>query len=112
MRELSKVLLDLIDLANDVVTRKGMTLGVGMGAGEQFSRLAAEVREAEQRPADGVRATYGAVIMINALEAFCATGGAAGSPWLMLAGAALPLLRADAWLALNQEKAAQQETKR
>lgn len=110
MRPLSQVLTELITIAESMVTRARYASPAPIG---QFSVLAAEVREAEQRPAaDGRRATYGAIVMINAIEAYHATGGEQGSPWQMLIGAALPLLRTDAWLAFNQEKAAQQETRR
>ncbi|MCP1832796.1 hypothetical protein [Bradyrhizobium sp. USDA 4545] len=109
IRPLSQVLTDLIAIAEHLVTRDRFAVPM---ATSRFNELAAEVRAADQRPAEGKRATYAAMVMVNAIEAYHATGGDAGSPWQMLIGTALPLLRTDAWLAFNQEKAAQQETRR
>lgn len=102
MRPLSQTLTDLITVASDVVTRRGTQLV----AGSHFALLASEVRQAEVRPAEDVRTTRAAVIMVLALEEFAAGPMDTGSPWLMLAGNVLPLLRVDAWRAMNQEKAA------
>ncbi|ODM71717.1 hypothetical protein [Bradyrhizobium elkanii] len=110
IRPLSQTLTELITIAESMVTRARYASPAPIG---QFNVIAAEVREAEKRPAaDGTRTTYGAIVMVNAIEAFHATGGDAGNPWQMLIGTALPLLRTDAWLAFQQEKAAQQETRR
>lgn len=109
IRPLSQTLTELITIAESMVTRARYAAPMPAG---HFTVLAAEVREAEQRPAEGKRATYGAIVIVNAIEAFHATGSEQGSPWQMLIGTALPLLRTDAWIALNQEKAAQQETRR
>ncbi len=105
MRPLSQTLTDLITYSSNVITRSGMTLA-GEGGGDLFANLAAEVRHAEARPAEGIRTTRAAVVMINALEGFRETGGERGSPWLMLAGTTLPMLRVEAWIAFNNEKAA------
>ncbi|MES5483616.1 hypothetical protein QMZ05_12730 [Bradyrhizobium sp. INPA03-11B] len=109
IRPLSQTLNDLIGIAESVVTRARYATPMPRAT---FAALAAEVREAESLPADGQRATYGAIVVVNAIEAFHATGSESGSPWQMIVGTALPLLRTDAWIALNQEKAAQQETRR
>lgn len=106
MRELSKTLTALIDIAGNVVTRHGLTLGGDIVSGT-FAELAAEVRAADARPAEGVRCTNAALAMTIALEAFRDSDREDfGMPWLMIAGALLPMLRADAWRALNQEKGA------
>ncbi len=47
------------------------------------------------------------MMMVFCLEGFRETGGAARdleNQWLMLAGATLPLLRVEAWVAFNNEK--------
>ncbi len=106
MRELSKTLTELIDVANHVVTRHGLRLG-GDIVSDKFGTLAAEVREADARPAEAVRTTRAAMMMVFCLEGFRETGGAARdleNQWLMLAGAVLPLLRVEAWMAFNNEK--------
>ncbi|SDC08491.1 hypothetical protein SAMN05216337_1001216 [Bradyrhizobium brasilense] len=110
IRPLSQTLTELIIIAESMVTRARYASAAPIG---QFNVLAAEVWAAHQRPAaDGERATYGAVHIVNAIEAFHATGAEAGSPWQMEIGSGLPMLRADAFRAFSQEKAAQQETKR
>lgn len=106
MRELSKTLTALIDVANHVVTRHGLTLG-GRIVDSPFAQLAAEVRAADARPCEGVRCTNAALAMVIALEAYRDSDREDfGAPWLMIAGALLPMLRADAWRALNDEKGA------
>jgi hypothetical protein len=108
-RPLSQILNDLTGYAGNLVATP---LYSAVNANIDFAQLAAEVRAAEARPAVGTRATYGAIIVVNAIEAWRASAGEVGSPWLMLVGTALPLLRTDAWLALNQEKAQATETRR
>lgn len=105
MRPLSQTLTDLITVSNDIITRRGMHTAVG----GQFALLADEIRRAEAKPCENVRTTRAAMIMVFALEGFAEGPQDAGSPWLMLAGAALPMLRVDAWLAVNQEKGARDE---
>lgn len=105
IRPLSQTLTELIAVAADVITRRGMTLS-GAGLGDQFVQLSQEVRQAEARPAESLRTTRAAMIMVFALEEFGAGPRDPGSPWLMLAGTTLPLLRVDAWLAMNNEREA------
>jgi hypothetical protein len=102
MRPLSQTLTDLITVANDTVTRRGMQNVIG----GHFALLADEIRQAEARPAENIRTTRAAMIMVFALEEFADGPHDAGSPWLMLAGTTLPLLRVDAWRALQNEKQA------
>lgn len=110
IRPLSQTLNELIPIAESMVTRARYSTSQPLG---HFTVLAAEVWAAHQRPAaDGKRATYGAVAIVNAIEAFHANCAEVGSPWQMEIGSCLPLLRTDAWLAFSQEKAASQETKR
>jgi len=105
MRELSKTLGALIDIAGNVITRHGLTLAGNIVSGE-FAEVAAEVRAADARPSEGIRCTNAALAMVIALEAYRDGERDPGSPWLMIAGALLPILRADAWRALNDEKTA------
>jgi hypothetical protein len=106
MRPLFTVLSELIVLAEHVVTRPAH------GAAPQLGRLADEVRRADARPAEGVRTTRAALVMVIALEEF--VGGDRGAEptarWLMIAGAMLPLLRGDAYAALCNEREARAET--
>lgn len=107
MRPLSQTLTDLIVVAEDLVMRSRFGTDPG-----KFSELAAEIRAADARPAEGERTTCAAMVTVTAIEAFRAASADAARPWLMLIGAALPLLRTDAWIAFNQEKAAREETRR
>jgi hypothetical protein len=100
MRLLSQVLTDLIGYAENLMTRPRYA----QPRGTDFGLIAAEIRHAETLPAEGQRTTRAAIVMVTAIEAYRANEGEAASPWLMIAGAALPLLRTEAWLAFNQEK--------
>jgi hypothetical protein len=102
MRALSEALTDLIALAEHVVTRPRSAEPIA--SIERLSLLAGEVRKADALPAEGERTTRAAVVMVIALEEFCGGGRPAGSPWLMLAGTTLPLLRTEAWLAMRNER--------
>lgn len=108
MRPLSATLNDLIGFAEKTVTRPSMFAGT---LDAQFAALAAEVRQADARPAEHVRTTRAALVMVNVLEGFFEgdrdpDAAHVKNPWLMLAGATLPLLRVDAWRAFNNEKRA------
>lgn len=102
-RPLSEILTSLIGISEDFVTRPATVM---TRYGNGLAALAAEVRHADALPAEGVRTTRAALVMVIALEEFCAGDHSPGSPWLMLAGTTLPLLRVEAWLALRQEKEA------
>jgi hypothetical protein len=106
MRRLFTVLSELIVFAEHIVTRPAH------GATPHFGRLADEVRQADARPADGVRTTRAALVMVIALEEF--VGGDRGAEptarWLMIAGAMLPLLRDEAYAALCNERDARAQT--
>ena len=95
---------DLIVCAN----RKFSTLArTGADAGEH-KVLPVEVvtSPADARPAEGIRTTRAAVIMVIAIEEFCAGDREPTSQWLGLAGTTLPLLRAEAWRARRNEQEA------
>jgi hypothetical protein len=110
MRHLSETLTDLIGFAEETVTRPARYSGLALDA--RFAGLAAEVRGADQRPAENVRTTRAAMVTVIALEEFYSGGAERGSPWLMLAGTVLPLLRVEAWVALQNERSTQEETRR
>lgn len=107
MRPLSATLNDLTGIAEQTVTKPSRYLS---DAGKEvFAGIVAEVRAAEARPAEDVRTTSAALMMVLALEEFYAAGAASenlSNPWLMIAGSLLPLLRVDAWRAFNNEKQA------
>jgi hypothetical protein len=103
MRELSESLTILIATAEDVIRRPVHVPGQLPAS---FAELAAEIRHADARPAEAVRTTRAAIVMLIAIEEFFAGPRSECSPWLMLAGASLPLLRVEAWQALNNERAA------
>ena len=103
MKPLSALLTILIAEA-EVVIR--LPQAVPQRATDAFHLLAAEIRHVDGQPAEGLRATRAAIIMLSAMEGWFETGGEKGNPWLMLAGATLPLLRVDAWRALQNEREA------
>lgn len=102
MRALSAVLSDLIVFAEGVITRPNGNHPYT----ECFDAIASEIRHADALPAESVRTTRAAMVTVIAIEEFRRDGGEPGSRWLMLAGAALPMLRTEAWLALKNEKEA------
>ena len=69
MRPLSEILVDLIGFAEEVITRPAMH-HYGFAIDTRFAALAAEVRHADARPAEGVRTTRAAVVMVTVLEQF------------------------------------------
>lgn len=101
MRSLHECLTTLIAEV-DVVIR--MPQHIPLGITPALAQLAAEIRDWDRRPAEGIRCTRAAMVMLHALEGYLETGGERGNPWLMLAGATLPLLRVDAWNAMNAER--------
>jgi hypothetical protein len=63
------------------------------------------VRAADARPAEAIRTTRGALVMVIALEALRdADRDEDVAKWQMLAGAALPMLREESYLALRNER--------
>lgn len=105
MRPLSEALNVLVATAQDVINKPQM---MPARLPESFAALAAEIRKADGQPAENVRCTRAAVMMISAIEGFYESRDSTRleNPWLMLAGSLLPLLRVDAWVALTNEKQA------
>jgi|SRR4051812_20402239 hypothetical protein len=103
MRPLSESLTVLIATAEDVVRRPAQ---VPAALPPAFAELFAEIRHCDARPAEGVRCTAAALVMMTAIEEFFAGAHEKTSPWLMLAGCTLPLLRTAAWVAWNNEREA------
>ncbi len=102
MKPLSQTLANLIVLAEEAVTRPNFDR---FAFGERLLDLAQAVRHAAERPAENIRTTSAALVMITALEEIrFAHPGIDTSRWLMLAGVALPLLRSDAFAAFANER--------
>jgi hypothetical protein len=98
-------MVDLICIAEDAVSRQGRS---AMPRAD-FIGLAAEIRRFHALPAEGVRSTHSAAALLELIEGLAAvkaSDDAARRPWLMLIGAALPLLRAEAYQQLLNEKEA------
>jgi hypothetical protein len=98
MKQLSQHLTALITVADDLVRRRQL---VPSALPQAFAELAGEIRRAHERPAEGIRTTHAAIIMVTAIEAFCADSN---DHWQMLIGATLPLVRRDAFQALKNER--------
>lgn len=103
MRPLSETLTDLIAISEEIITRPRMVVTT---AGEAFARLAAEVRHADALPAEGIRTTRAGLVMVIVLEQFLDGDREPTSQMLGLAGATLPWLRGEAWVARRNEKEA------
>ncbi|MDA9521662.1 hypothetical protein XI06_15260 [Bradyrhizobium sp. CCBAU 11434] len=103
MRTLSRTLNDLILVVEDTLTRPARYQTIV--ADRKFPDLAAEIRVFDAKPAEHARCTNAAMAIVHLLEAFYASDCEATSPWLSAVGAALPLLRTEAWQALRNEKA-------
>lgn len=101
MKPLSSTLSNLIVLVEEIITRPNSDRPFVRG---DFSTLAAEVRNADARPSEDVRATNAAMVAVIAIEAFRAGERDATSPWLMVIGATLPLLRGDGFRAFRIER--------
>jgi hypothetical protein len=102
MKPLSEHLTTLILMAEDVIRRPNQLLARLPAA---FEELAAEIRHADQKPAESVRTTRAAVIMVTAIEAFFVEPKT-DHHWQMVIGAMLPLLRIDAFRAFENEREA------
>jgi hypothetical protein len=101
MRPLSQILCDLVVFAEEVVARPLLD---SRFVGDRFTALDGEVRVADRRPAEGVRATSAAIIMVTAINEFRHASRDRAPGWLMLVGTALPLLRQEAFDAFSDEK--------
>jgi hypothetical protein len=100
-KSLYTTLSNLVVLAEEVITRPRFDR---ITFGGRLSDLAVEVRSADARPAEDVRTTQVAMVMIICLEEIRDRNEDAAMHWRMLAGASLPMLRGDAWLAMKQER--------
>lgn len=102
IKPLYTTLCNLIVLTERVVTRPNFDRAA---IRQQLADIASEVRAADARPAEDERVTQAAMVMIISLEQLRDEADrAALSPWSMIAGAMLPLLRDDAYTALQQER--------
>jgi hypothetical protein len=104
MRPLSETLTDLIVFAEQVITRPAMVPNLANNG--MLPTLAREVKYADALPAESVRTTRAAMVMIIVLEEFFAGDCEPDERALMLAGATLPWLRGEAWVARRNEKEA------
>jgi hypothetical protein len=102
MRPLSETLNQLIAVAEIAIVRP-QTRELHTAAA-----IFAEIRLADARPAEGIRTTRAALVMVILLEEFLAGDREPTSHHLMLAGAALPWLRGEAWRAVQNEKEARE----
>jgi hypothetical protein len=104
MRPLSQTLTELIGFTEELLTKPARHHG--LAADTRFAMLAQEIRDAERRPAEGIRCTASGIAIVACTEAFFAGEMDPGSRWLAAIGALLPILRGEAWQALKGEKEA------
>jgi hypothetical protein len=102
MRPLSELLTVLIATSEDIIRRPR---AVPTQLPQSFHELAHEIRQHDKQSVEGKRCTSAAIIMLLAIEEFMA-GPHDTTPWHMMVGATLPLLRVDAWNAMNAEREA------
>jgi len=103
MKPLSQHLTDLIALVQDTI-RAGYLPAAEI---RPFYALAVEIRRIHALPAEGARCTHAAAAVLELFEGIelCKSGeGDKRAPWLMLIGAALPLLRAEAYQQFLNER--------
>ncbi len=99
-KPLFTTLSNLIVLAEHVITRPNYDR---VEFRQRLADLACEVRAGDARPAEDERVTQAAMVMVIGLEQI-RDDKAVAQQWMMIVGATLPLLRADALLALKQER--------
>ncbi len=105
-KPVSGILSNLIVLAEEIVTRPSIVL-TSPRTQERVALLSVDVREADAQMYEGEPTTSSGVVMIMALEQYLIHEGKGLAPmWLALAGAALPLLREEAFKALTNEREA------
>jgi hypothetical protein len=107
MRPLSQTLTELIGFTEELLTKPARYHG--LAADTRFPVLAQEIRDADKRPAEGIRCTASGVAIVACTEAFFAGEMDPGSRWLAAIGALLPILRTEAWQSLKGEKEAAAE---
>lgn len=100
MRPLSQALTELIKCADDIVLRPAVLAAFPP---PKFFDLIGEINLADERPAENIRTTRAAMAMIPAIENFYADSKG-DCHWQMVIGAILPLLRRDAFRALQNER--------
>lgn len=106
MRRLSEVLCDVVMIAEQAVAKPGHSRP------SILAELARETRRAHALPVEGARLTTAGLVVVEALEQFYGYDHRGESQWLMLSGAALPLLRHECWMALVAERQAREESAR
>jgi hypothetical protein len=101
---LSRVLVELLELAGQVLTRPApvrMTSRLPDG----FVYLAQQVERAHAQPTDTIRCTNAAKMVKDAIRHFHdASTEDRAARWLMVIGQLLPMLRDDAEQALRNER--------
>lgn len=100
MRALSATLSSLVVIAEKLICQPNTHDLRGYGD------LRADVVRAHQRPAESVRTTSAAMVMVIAIDAYRAAPSGAGTPWMMLVASTMPLLRADLFQEFCNEREA------
>ncbi|BAL75975.1 hypothetical protein [Bradyrhizobium cosmicum] len=110
MRPLSQTLTELIGFTEELLTKPARHHG--LAADTRFALLAQEIRDADKRPAEGIRCTSSGVAIVACTESYFAGELDPTSRWLGAIGGLLPLLRGEAWQAMRNEKDASGEAYR
>ena len=106
-KPLSGILSNLIVLAEEIITRPQRMNHQGTPTQDKVARLGVEIREADQQIYEGEPATAAGVVMITCIEqAILHQGKPIALHWLAVAGATLPLLREESFIAFRNEREA------
>lgn len=101
----SGILSNLIVLAEEFVTKPQAALGSSRLA-ENLAAIGEDVRAADDGMQEGGPTTSSGVVMVTALEQYLLMPEPLRGMWLIIAGATLPLLRAETFKALANERTA------
>jgi hypothetical protein len=101
IKPLHSTLSNLIVLAEEVIVKPHFDRFV---FAERLCDLACEVRSADSRPAEDIRTTQAAMVMVICLEEIRDRDEDGAIHWRMLAGTTLPMLRGDAFREFRQQR--------
>lgn len=108
MKPLSQTLSNLVVLAEELTTRPLIN---PLLLRDRCLTIGSEVRAADARPAESVRTTSAAMMMVMAIHEYRHAAADRAPMWLMLIGATLPLLRQAAFDAFAEENEQRMESR-
>lgn len=104
-KPISGILSNLMVIAEEVIMKPAVARH-SQEFRRRLSDLAGDVREADGRLQEGGPVTSSAMVMVTVLERYMVDDDHLASMWLVLAGATLPLLRAETYTSFKNEREA------